>query len=398
MFDSHREGSEFAWAYNIAHRLGSMCPGSVVVTGRNDVTDSRTYPICELTPNERRTNMGNLHALRFNLLYTATSLRALRARQFDIVHHVLPFAIGRTFNLTAMLPRRRTPFVIGPVQAPLAVPDVDIDQHDIRAATRQAGRRRRLSDGATASVVPLLERLSSETLRKSDRVVAVDQSARQLLLRRGVLDEQIAVIPAGIDCDRFAAHDATDEPARALRLLVVCHLVRRKNVAVVLRAFAQARHEGADARLTVVGDGPQLPSLRDAARSFGIEREVDFVGHVPHAQIHEHYSAADVFLNASMAESFSSTCLEAMASGVPPVSTDVGVFGDAIREGNNGYLIAQDDHRTMAARIVELNNDRQLLRTLSQRARTTVVQRFDWKRVVIPRYLELYGDVVASAR
>jgi glycosyltransferase involved in cell wall biosynthesis len=397
VLDSEREGSEFGWAYNIADRVASSCPGSVVVVGRTGLTEPKDYRVVEVMPGTRGLVPGDFHALQFNLRYTATTVRALRAGRFGVVHHVLPFAIDRTFNLAAVFPWRSTPFVIGPVQPPLSLPDFDLASRDARGAL-SSWRRARLREGTAPASPPGVGFLSSRTLRRADRVVVVDSTACELALSRGVARNRIAIIPPGVDCDRFTSHEGGDAPGAPLRLLVASRLAKRKNVALVLRAFAEARRAGADAQLSVVGEGPELRRLPDEARSLGIERDVHFAGFVPHARIHERYRDADVFLNASIAEGFSTTCLEAMASGLPAVSTRVGGFSDAIRDGDNGYLVAQGDDRAMAARIVELSADRGLVRTLSQRARATALQEFDWDRVVIPRYLDLYRELVEASR
>jgi glycosyltransferase involved in cell wall biosynthesis len=395
VLDAHREGSELAWAYNIVDRLAPACRGSLAVTGRNDLDQRRAYRIQELTPKARGLNFGNLHALRFNLLYTRATFRTLRVEHFDVVHHVLPFAVGRTFNL-ALLRRRRPPFVIGPVQTPLAVPDLDLDPRDVRRV--RVPSRTRPAGNAAALASPLLSVLSRRTVQHADRIVAIDAAARDLLESWGVADDRIVIIPAGVDCDRFKPPETAGDSQRPLNLLVVCHLVRRKNVAAVLRAVADARREGVKTRLSVVGDGPQLDPLRREAQRLSIERDVEFVGFVPHGEIHTRYRQADVFVNASLAESFSTTCLEAMASGIPAVSTSVGVFSAAIDDGHNGYLVPQGDYAAMAGRIVELSRNRPLLQTLGHRARAATVERFDWAGAVIPRYLELYRSVVESRR
>jgi glycosyltransferase involved in cell wall biosynthesis len=392
LYGAEREGSEFAWAFNIADRIAARLPGSAVVTGYSEVV--RPYRIVSLMPDERTFKAGELHALRFNTTYTLHTLRALRHGEFDVVHHVLPFALGRTYNAAILWPRRRTPFVIGPIQAPLGVADVDLDPADVRGAGAASVRRPRRTPRAVAR---LLATLSDGTLRSANHVVTVDKRARDAVLARGVAEERVSVVPPGVDTLRFGFVAGDAKPARPLTLLVVANLVARKDVPTVLRAFAEIRTRVQDAHLSIVGDGPQFAALRQLARELGVAAGVTFTGAVPHARVHEHYRAAHIFLNASRAEGFASTCLESMASGLPVVSTAVGGFRDAVRDGHTGFLIPENDPRALADRVLALAGDASALGAFSRRSREAA-QSYDWERAIVPRYLEVYREALARRK
>jgi glycosyltransferase involved in cell wall biosynthesis len=392
LYGAEREGSEFAWAFNIADRIATLHPDSAVVTGYSEV--GRPYRIVALMPKERTFKGGELHALRFNTAYTLYTIRALRRGQFHLVHHVLPFALGRTYNAAIGLPRRETPFVIGPIQSPLEVPDVDLDAADVRGRGAAPDRRRRRTPPAAARV---LAALSDRTLRSANRVVTVDERTREAVLARGVAAEHASVIPPGVDTVRFGFVAGGAKPARPLRLLVVANLVARKDVPTVLRAFAEIRTRVEQTHLSIVGEGPQLEGLRRLAGELGIAPDVTFSGAVPHARVHAHYRAAHIFVNASRAEGFASTCLESMASGLPVVSTAVGGFRDMVRDGSTGFLVPENDPRALADRVLAIARDASAMAAFGRRARETA-ERFDWERAIVPRYLEVYAEALAGAR
>jgi glycosyltransferase involved in cell wall biosynthesis len=389
IYDAESEGSEFAWAFNIADRIATRFPSSLVVTGRTEV-GGRSYRIVSLTPNERRFNAGVAYALKFNARYTFETMRALRHGEFDLVHHVLPFAIDRTYNLAAALPTRRTPFVIGPIQTPLAVADVDLDASNVRKASPSPSSVNPL---LVRAADPVLRVLSRRTLRHATRVVAVDRAARDALAARGVLARRISIIPPGVDTARFAfvPFEAKLPP---FRLLCVCHLVARKNVALVLHALVEITGRVPQVELSIVGDGPQRTSLEALADRLGIRDLVRFEGSVPHGHVHDHYGTAHVFVSASRAEAFGPSCLEAMASGLPVVSTRVGGFQEAVLDGYNGYIFRQDAASELADRVTTLLQHPRQLEDFGRRARATAERSFDWERVVVPSYLDVYADAL----
>jgi glycosyltransferase involved in cell wall biosynthesis len=373
-----------------------------VVTGRSKVRE-RPYRIVELTPQDTRLNFGPMHALVFNTRYTAATFSELRRGQFDVVHHVLPFAIGRTYNLAALRHGAATPFVIGPVQAPLAVLDNDVNARDLRGeadggATAFPSLRRSMIDRvsilASDVIAPVaLWRLSRETFLRAATVVAVNEEAQELALRSGISPSRVVVIPPGVDTRRFRPAPGRWRGSRVV-LLCVCHLVKRKNVDVIIRAVANVVDAAPGVRLRIVGAGPQREALTALTHALGLARNVTFAGPVPNAAIHEEYSRADVFLNASAAESFGTTCLEALAAGLPVVSTRVGEFARIVEDHRTGYLLDRVDADELAAKLQRLVGHPALIDNLSRRARAIAESKFDWDAAVIPKYEDLYERVI----
>lgn len=394
-------GSELSWAYNIVDRVASRLPASLVVTGKSKV-DGKPYRVVELTPRETAVNFGLTNAFAFNTKYTVATFRELRRTRFDVVHHVLPFAIGKTYNLAALWHGTRTPFVIGPVQPPLEEPDTDVDARDLRWHAFDGGERssmlRRGVAGRAARIAsnviaPLaLAPLSSRTIARAAAIVAVNEHARKLLVESGAPHDRVTVIPPGIDTERFASTGRREESASTVDILTVSRLMKRKNVDVVLRAFSQVALSAPRVRLRIVGDGPERPALMQLGDALGLRTKVTFTGAIPNATVHDEYRRAHVFVNASASEGFATTCLEALASGLPIVSTKVGGFVDVVEHERNGYLVSSPTIDELAAALRRLVEDPALVATMSSRARQDA-QRFDWDTGVVPRYIELYEHV-----
>jgi 1,2-diacylglycerol 3-alpha-glucosyltransferase len=170
-----------------------------------------------------------------------------------------------------------------------------------------------------------------------DAVIAPTPAVEQHLRELGV-HARIAVIPSGIDVDRFGA-GRRDETLRARLgipdggrlVLFVSRLAREKNVEVLLRAFALA--DDPDARLIVAGDGPERADLEALARTLGVGSRVTFLGSVDRETLPDLYASADAFVFPSTTETQGLVQAEALAAGTRVIAADSpanrAVIGDA---------------------------------------------------------------------
>jgi glycosyltransferase involved in cell wall biosynthesis len=135
---------------------------------------------------------------------------------------------------------------------------------------------------------------------------------------------------------------------------------RYKGIDVVIRAFALARRSLADARLLIIGDGPELPRLRALVRRLGLADAVEFTGRMGAEAMVERLNRCHVFLNASPKEGWGLTVVEANACGVPVVGSDRPGLRDSIQDGVTGFLASADDPASFARRALDLLGDRAL--------------------------------------
>lgn len=163
------------------------------------------------------------------------------------------------------------------------------------------------------------------------------------------------------------------------RLLSTRNFEPLYNVACVLRAFAlvQARHP--DASLTLVGSGSQDAALRTLASELSL-RNVTFAGRVPPGEIHRYYAAADIYMQAPSIDNMPLSVLEAFASGLPVVSTDVGGVPAILTDGVHGLLAPDNDAEAVAAQVMRLLDQPAYARALAAAARETCTQ-YDWPPV-----------------
>ena len=226
---------------------------------------------------------------------------------------------------------------------------------------------------------PSLRPLLTRALRGADRIFAVSESLRQVALGLGVSPERVRVVGNGVDLERFQPIDrgvARTElglPPDARVLVSVGGLCERKGFHRVVDCLPTLRAQGMDAHLIVVGgpspEGDWSDKLRNQVREAGLGNRVRFTGAVPSQQLHRVLSAADVFVLATRNEGWANVFLEAMACGLPVVTTDVGGNAEVVCRPELGTVVPFDDAAALTAALgaaLARSWDRQLLRRHAQ--------------------------------
>jgi glycosyltransferase involved in cell wall biosynthesis len=169
-------------------------------------------------------------------------------------------------------------------------------------------------------------RIAWFVLNRATRIRVTLERTKDDLVRRGI-KVPITVLPIFVDAARFAAIPRAKHPKWKIAALCVGRLEPEKNFALAIDAVAVARKKGHDIGLTIVGSGSQLPVLRERAMRLGIVDRVEFAGW--QALPLPFYSTADIVLVPSQYEGYGLVIIEALATGIPVLSTDVGVAREA---------------------------------------------------------------------
>lgn len=183
------------------------------------------------------------------------------------------------------------------------------------------------------------------------------------------------VIRCGVDLAQFRPR--AEQEHEGLRILCVGRLVPSKGQHVLLDACRLLRERGVAFHLTLIGDGPDRQSLEAAAEGHLLNGCVAFRGPCGQAQVRAELANTDVMVLPSFAEGIPVVLMEAMACGVPCVSTPVMGIPELIAHGNNGLLAAPSNIVELADRIQRLASDPALRRTLGHEARATVTDGYD---------------------
>ncbi len=147
-----------------------------------------------------------------------------------------------------------------------------------------------------------------------------------------------------------------------------------KDHATLVRAWRRVTEQVKDAKLLLVGDGPERPTIEAKCRELGVQESVEFWG-IRH-DVADILRAVDVFALTSLSEASSLTLLEAMASECPSVVTNVGGNAEHLTHGEHGFLAPRGDVESIAQFLCKLLNDDRLSQKMGQAARSRVIKNF----------------------
>jgi phosphatidylinositol alpha-mannosyltransferase len=229
--------------------------------------------------------------------------------------------------------------------------------------------------------------------KRLDGHIVVSEAALQYHSRYFPAD--YAVIPNGVDIDRFNPNVRPVEQFMDGRpnILFVGRLEKRKGLAHLLDAFVGVKRDIPDARLIVVGAYDEMDKIPFVlqTRYLGLN-DVHFVGRVTDDELARYYGTADVFCAPSTGmESFGIVLLEAMASGVPTVASDIDGYRDVMDDGVQGMLVEPEQPEALAVALVSLLRDPARRRAMGVAGREKAL-RYAW-RVVAAQVLEYYASV-----
>ena len=200
------------------------------------------------------------------------------------------------------------------------------------------------------------------------------------------------IVPNIIDLERFQS----GEPSATGPVIVVTrNLEDIYDIPTALRAFAAIRNAYPSAKLIIAGSGPRREALEALARALEIAETVHFTGRLDNDQIADLYRDAHLMLNPSLADNMPISLLEAMASGVPVVSTDVGGIPFLVQDGLTALLVPPTDPEAMARAALRILGDPALSSRL-RAAGLDLVQQYTWPRVR-ERLLAVYARVLGRA-
>lgn len=234
------------------------------------------------------------------------------------------------------------------------------------------------------------------SINQSDAITAVSQNLRDETYKTFKIEKNIEVIHNFVDVDRFSrrpidAFKRVIAPNGERVLLHASNFRPVKRVQDVVRIFHRVLQQ-IPAKLLFVGDGPERGPAEDLCRQLNVCDDVRFVG--KQEQMEDILAIADLFLLTSDYESFGLAALEAMAAGVPVVSTNAGGLGEIMVQGVTGYMGNVGDVENMSRQALDiLENDDRLLRFKKNAAEHA--HRFDIGNIV-PLYEKLYDDVLAG--
>ncbi|HRY60848.1 MAG TPA: glycosyltransferase family 4 protein [Candidatus Fermentibacter sp.] len=240
-----------------------------------------------------------------------------------------------------------------------------------------------------ALYVDALERLIPRVYRGC-RFVAISESTKRDLERRGIPGGDISVSPCGIDLDEYAPSPSGAHDPRTI--LYVGRLKRYKGVQTLIEALSILRDRGSDAVLRVVGTGDFREELERLADRLGLQDRVVFTGFVPGESKLAELRNACVAALPSEKEGWGLTVIEANACGTPVVASDSDGLRDSVRNGETGILVPHGDPEALAGALSAVLSDPGLRARLSEAGKVWA-GRFGWDVTAG----EVIGEMIRAA-
>lgn len=233
--------------------------------------------------------------------------------------------------------------------------------------------------------------------KSADRIVVNSEFMRTNVVRwYGIGSNKIEVIPNGVDLERFVGRgdrlDLDGDPC----ILYIGALSKAKGVDVLIKAIAKLRSEFPRMRLHLVGATQLEPGdeFRLQARKEGFENQVVFHDWVSQSMIPRFLKSADICVFPSRLEGFGIVILEAMASGVPIIASDIGSFQEILSNGKNGMLFKSESADALSEAIGSVYRDQSLMKKKVDAA-LTAVKAYSWENIA-ERYISLYENLCAG--
>ena len=376
IYDSTQHGTEFFDSYFVATTLSKHWPASTVIVGRNLEPASETTKVIEIDKKINAIGVTFVGAMIFALRYSAATYLQLRRHKYDILHHVRPFLVGSTINPIVLLNLHRgASFVVGPFCSPYD-PETDssIMSRPLRAALRF---------------------LSIRTLQKADLIFVYDDYTKEMI-SQFVNPSVIKVTPPTISDGSYSPRNNQKSYQGDINILSVGHLIPRKRFDHLLYSFQKAAKKNGRIKLTIIGEGTERAKLEALIAEMQLQDRVRLLGFIPNKEIGKNYANAHLFVCLQSAESFGKVYLEAMAAGLPIITSD-NVGSRQIVTPDVGLLVQPGDVDGLAEQIIQLSNNPARMEQLSSRAYDTFTHKYD-QMVVSRNYINAYKMLMEDMR
>ena len=220
-------------------------------------------------------------------------------------------------------------------------------------------------------------RLVRPTLARASVLAVPSGFLQEVFARYGFAS---TVLPNVVDTMRFSPAGPTADRPGTPHLVVARNLEAIYDIAAAIRSFARVRAKFPTALLSIAGTGPELSALRALSESLGVAAATRFTGRLERDQMAALYRSADIVLNPSRVDNMPNSVLEALACGVPVVSTDVGGVPYIVQDRRTAMLVKPGNDAAMAEAAISLLHERGQAEALAQGG-LAEVQRYTWPKV-----------------
>jgi colanic acid/amylovoran biosynthesis glycosyltransferase len=200
-------------------------------------------------------------------------------------------------------------------------------------------------------------------LKKISVYIAPSESIGRDFFNQCIISSPIIVVHNGIELMEFSPI------SNYKKLLYVGRLSKEKGVSVLLEATRMIKECIPDIIVDIVGDGPDKDMLVNMSKYLGIEKNIRFLGNIPHNRIESFYKKCTLLIVPSVcADNFPTVCIEAMSIGRPIIGSNAGGIPELVDDGSTGFLVHPGNARQVADKAICLLRDLNLIKAMSEKA------------------------------
>lgn len=243
-------------------------------------------------------------------------------------------------------------------------------------------------------LLPLKKTIQKYAFKKAHLIHAWGPVMTISMKAIGVDMTKVMVLPKGINLTKFTNNNTAD--SSKINAIVTRSLTSDYRHETILKAFALLNQKRIDFNLTIIGDGIELPNLKNLAKKLNIDHKVDFKGRIPNVELPEQLQNANIYISMPITEGVSASLFEAMASNCYPIVTNIAGNRSWIKHRENGQLIAIDDHKMLADEIIWAFENSEIRNAAVIKNRKFVEENVDYHtnmKIISNRYHELINTL-----
>ncbi len=244
---------------------------------------------------------------------------------------------------------------------------------------------------------PLMKKFHKSVFDNASAIIALTEYMKRKMKK--TVDKEINVIPNGVDLSKFTVNKTKIDIRHELNipldktiLITVGRLYPVKGVEFLIKSINLLKETHDDFKLLIIGDGSERNNLERLSEELNIKDYIEFRGRVPNEEIPLYLKASDIFVLPSLSEGFPNALLEAMASGLPVIATNIRGLDEIIEDGINGFLVNPKSPEEIANKLNHIIQDNSLSKSFSQNNKLKA-KKYEWE-MVIKRLNEIYEKIL----
>lgn len=230
----------------------------------------------------------------------------------------------------------------------------------------------------------LIQKLFLYVCNRAIQLTCVSEIQRREMGDLALRGKEISVFPMGVD-NRFLEIGKNRKIGVKDKVLTIVsnrNLLPIYNVSLLIRAIPLVIQEEPGVRFLIAGEGPEKENLEKEAKDLNVASSVQFLGRIPHDQMPEFLGNSDIYVSTSLYDGTSVSLLEAMATGLFPVVTNISSNQEWIEDGKNGFLIPPQNEVFLAKRIIDAIRNKELMASAIEKNLSIIEKKAFWQNQI----------------